>query len=133
MLDNYASRSRRYHGGKILFPSSNDGVQLGDRLSDVHNRLSKRERVHFLDTLRHDGEGEGGLKREKMVDTALTSDLLILVNHKRADKYIVLSDDDDMLPGVIAADHMGADVKMLRRQERRSRYMAHVDELVDVY
>lgn len=66
-----------------------------------------------------------------MVDTSLAVDLLALANRKEADRYVVVSDDDDMLPGIFAAEAEGADAKMLSRPGRGSRFMAHARDLID--
>lgn len=65
-----------------------------------------------------------------MADTALAVDLLTLANRKEADRYVVVSDDDDMFPGIFAAEAAGVDAKMLSRPERSSRFMAHARDLI---
>ena len=92
----YASRTRSYHAGQVAFRGGDGGIRLGDTLACVPGRLARKHGVHLLDTLRHrDGRAE-----EKMVDTALAVDLLGLAHRKAADRYVVVSDDDDMLPGI---------------------------------
>ena len=71
-------------------------------------------------------------RRIKMVDTALVADLLGLAMRKQADHYVVVSDDDDMLPGLFAAEAAGARVRMLRRTGT-SRFMRHAADLVTTY
>ena len=68
-----------------------------------------------------------------MVDTALVADLLGLAMRKEADRYVVVSDDDDMLPGLFAAEAAGARVRMLRRPGTSSRFMRHAADLVATY
>ena len=68
-----------------------------------------------------------------MTDTALAVDLLGLAHRKAADRYIVVSDDDDMLPGIFAAEATGADARMLSRPDMISRFMAHAKDLVHTY
>ena len=84
----------------------------------------------MLDTLRRRGDEPA---TEKMVDTALVADLLGLAMRKQADHYVVVSDDDDMLPGLFAAEAAGARVRMLRRPGTRSRFMKHAADLVTTY
>lgn len=122
----YASRPRPYQQGRVIFEGGNQGIRLGNRLAVVPGRLARRHGVHFLDTLRY----RDGTPEEKMVDTALVVDLLTLANRKEADRYVVVSDDDDMLPGIFAAEAAGADAKMLSRPERSSRFMAHARDLI---
>ena len=85
--------------------------------------------THFLDTLRH----RYGTPHEKMADTALAVDLLGLASRRAADQYIVVSDDDDMLPGLFAAESAGANAKMLSRPGMSSKYMAHARDFIHTY
>ena len=68
-----------------------------------------------------------------MVDTALVVDLLGLASRKEADRYIVVSDDDDLLPGLFAAEAAGGESTMLSRPGMSSRYMAHARDLIHSY
>ena len=68
-----------------------------------------------------------------MVDTALVADLLGLVNRKEADRYLVVSDDDDMLPGLFAAEAAGGASVMLSRPDMSSKFMAHARDLIHTY
>ena len=68
-----------------------------------------------------------------MVDTALVVDLLGLAHRNEAQRYVVVSDDDDMLPGVFAAEAAGASVGMLSRPGKRSRFMSHAADLISTY
>ena len=125
----YAGKIRRYHGDRVVFEGGSDGIQLGDKLACVPGRLARKHGVHLLDTLRH----REGKAEEKMVDTALVVDLLGLVNRKEADRYIVVSDDDDMLPGIFAAEASGAASMMLSRPDMSSKFMAHASDLIHTY
>lgn len=113
----------------MVFQAGDEGIQLSDRLACVDGRLARKERVHFLDTVR----STDGRQREKMVDTALVTDLVSLVHRKKADRYVVISDDDDVLAGLIYSESLGADVKMLSRPEMSSRYMAHTRDMIHTY
>lgn len=124
----YASGVRWYNSRRVAFDGGYDGIQLGDRLACVPGRLAKNG-VHLLDTVRRlDGES-----REKMVDTALVVDLLGLAMRKAADRYLVVSDDDDAWPGVLAAEAVGANSAMLSRPNMHSKFMAHTRDLVHTY
>ena len=68
-----------------------------------------------------------------MVDTALVVDLLGLAHRKEAQWYVVVSDDDDMLPGIFAAEAVGARVGMLSRPGKMSRFMSHAKDLIFPY
>ena len=125
----YASKVRMYHDNRVVFRGGEGGIRLGNTLACVPQRRVSKHDVHLLDTLR----SRKGRLEEKMVDTALVVDLLGLANRKEADRYLVVSDDDDMLPGVLAAEAMGADSMMLSRPEKSSRFMAHTSDLVHTY
>ena len=129
VVGGYASKIRSYHKGRVVFRGGYEGIQLGDKLACVPRRLARKHGVHLLDTLRY----REGKPEEKMVDTALVADLLGLVNRKEADRYLVVSDDDDMLPGILAAEAAGAASMMLSRPGMNSRFMAHVADLVHTY
>ena len=130
VMETYASKTRSYHAGRVAFRGGNGGIQLGDKLACVPGRLARKHGVHLLDTLRHRGDGK---PEEKMVDTTLVADILGLVNRKEADKYLVVSDDDDMLPGIFAAEAAGATSIMLSRPGKSSRFMAHASDLIHTY
>lgn len=68
-----------------------------------------------------------------MVDTALVTDLVGLVHSRKADRYVVVSDDDDVLAGLIYSESLDADVKMLSRPEASSKYMAHTRDMIHTY
>ena len=127
LRERYAKTSRRI--GNCVFEGGNEGVQTGDRLACRSDRLARKEGVHLLDMVRHDD----GRQREKMVDTGLISDLLVLAWRKEANRYIVVSDDDDVLPGLFSAEAAGAEVKLLRRSGIGTKYMAHTKDLVHNY
>lgn len=125
----YASKIRLYHDNRIVFQAGHEGVQLGNRLAAVSGRVAPKYSVHFLDTLRY----RDGTPQEKTVDTALAVDLLGLASRKAADQYIVVSDDDDMLPGIFAAEATGANAKMLSRPGMSSKFMGHAKDLIHTY
>ena len=125
----YASRVRTYHDGRVAFLGGDDGIQLGARLACAPGRLARKHGVHLLDTLRN----RDGRPTEKMVDTALVVDLLGLANRREVQRYVVVSDDDDMLPGIFAAEAMGANVGMLSRPGKSSRFMVHAAGLISTY
>ena len=130
----YARRTRVYHAGRVAFRGGNSGIQLGHTLACVRGRRARKHDAHFLDTLRYQpGKSE---PVEKMVDTALVVDLLSLASRKEADRYLVVSDDDDMLPGIFAAEATGAATMMLSRPDmssKHSKFMAHARDLIHTY
>lgn len=102
---------------------------MGNTLACVQRRLARKHGVHLLDTLRH----RDGKREEKMVDTALVADLLGLASRKEADRYFVVSDDDDLLPGLFAAEAAGDESTMLSRRDMSSKFMAHAHDLICTY
>jgi hypothetical protein len=86
-------------------------------------------RVPLFDTLRRRDDGD----EQKMVDTALVSDLLSFSrsessNFRRGERpssmAIVIANDDDLLPGPFVAEQWGLPVKVLRvNRERESRFL----------
>ena len=129
VMGTYGGRTRFHHAGRVVFRGGDSGIRLGDTLACVPRRRARKHGVHLLDTLRHrDGRSE-----EKMVDTALVVDLLGLASRKEADRYLVVSDDDDMLPGVLAAEAAGAETMMLSRSDMSSKFMAHAHDLIHTY
>ena len=129
VIESYASKTRSYHAGCVAFRGGSSGIQLGNTLAYVPGRLARKHGVHLLDTLRQ----RDGKQEEKMVDTALVVDLLGLASRKEADRYLVVSDDDDMLPGIFAAEATGAETMMLSRLDMSSKFMAHARNLIHTY
>ena len=127
--NNYANRVRTYRDGRVAFLGGDEGLQFGARLACVPGRLVPRHGVHLLDTLRD----RDGRPTEKMVDTALVVDLLGLASRNEAQRYVVVSDDDDMLPGLFAAEAVGAKVAMLSGPGKTSRFMSHAKDLISPY
>ena len=85
--------------------SFSPGFSYSDQL------LCGGSRSKLYDTLRTwDGEDF-----QKMVDTALVSDLLHFINGRYGDVAIVIGDDDDLLPGILTAEAWGADGLFLLR------------------
>jgi hypothetical protein len=83
-------------------------VQLADCL------LSDDRRGRLFDTLRHRADRD--CDEQKLVDTALTCDLLHVTRTKEYSLLIVVSDDDDMLPGAITATAWKARVLVARQR-----------------
>jgi hypothetical protein len=78
-------------------------VQFGDQLlMALPARSHARTPVHLPNTLRAQ-DGKGRLV-EKMVDTALATDLLSWARSEPSDWAIVLAEDDDMVPPLFAAE-----------------------------
>jgi hypothetical protein len=81
--------------------------------------------VILRDTLR---VREDGLTEQKMVDTAVCADLLWLARGEASRKenvaFLVVSEDDDMMPAVIVAEQWGFWARILRLRDV-NRCMTH--------
>ena len=71
-------------------------------------------RDRLFDTVRRRTDGKN---EQKMVDTALVSDLLQFARSRRGETALVVGDDDDLLPGVITAEMWGSRVLVARVRE----------------
>jgi hypothetical protein len=120
-----------YESPDQMFPSSRvlslTDIEFGDRLIDA---LPQRENVglgiHLPNTLRN--RHGGAEKDEKMVDTALATDLLSWARAEPNSVAIVASADDDVIPPVFAAEAwmrpFGGTVHILRPAPRKeSRFL----------
>lgn len=100
-VGNYRSRSI----GKISFGQN---FAYGDEM------LCQSWRSPLRFTLRKRSDRNGDERVQKMVDTALVSDLLQAARSGDYGRLIVIGDDDDLLPGLFAAEKWGAPVQLLR-------------------
>lgn len=96
--------------GRVSFAN---GVVYGNEL------LCGGKRFQLYDTLR----ANDGVEEQKMVDTALVSDLLHYARTQSKDLALVVGDDDDLLPGVFTAEVWGAKVLVLRIRPEDSKHL----------
>jgi len=92
-------------------------LEFGDRLLGARDvRLCGQARDHHLpNTLQQDRAGVPG---EKMVDTALISDLIHLAAENDRSWLIVVGQDADLVPGILTAEGL------LHGTDRRVMYLA---------
>lgn len=127
---NFRITYRIYHGwhrGKTKTPDLLDFEKLSaeskfsrrigncsfaPEISFGNNLICGGKRSFLYDTLRRRDQSDKD--EQKMVDTALVSDLLASVRQDRDAIYLVIGDDDDLLPGVITADSWGAKITLAR-------------------
>lgn len=106
-------------------------VGFGDcLLSALPNRLHNKLLIHLPDTLR--SRGNRGLE-EKMVDTALATDLLVTAYQDPGDWILVAAEDDDLVPPLFSAEaavkNRGARVLLLRQRRQTKKYLK-LDEIL---
>lgn len=94
-------------GRKIGRVSFEPELQFGDVL------LCESRRCPLYDTLRR-RDDDAPKDEQKMVDTALVSDLLHLARTQRERLAVVVGDDDDLLPGAFVAESWRAKVLVAR-------------------
>lgn len=115
-----------------LFPSTRvlslPDVQFGDRLIDaLPLRQNKGLQIHLPNTYRRQRGGEEPV--EKMVDTALASDLLSWAKAEPTSIALVISNDDDVVPPIFVAEAWmkpyGGSIHLMRSAARgESRYLS---------
>lgn len=71
-------------------------------LSALPERQHRNPPIHLANTVR--AQGRDQIPREKMVDTALAADLLSWARFQSDEWAIVLAEDDDMVPPLLAAE-----------------------------
>lgn len=100
-------------------------------LSALRNRLHTRNSIHLPNTLRQQSRGEQ--PEEKMVDTALASDLLHWARNYAGEWALILAEDDDFIPPVFTAESWikphGGRVYLVRN--RQSGPFLHLDGLLE--
>jgi uncharacterized LabA/DUF88 family protein len=74
----------------------------------------------------------GFMYRQKMVDTLLTADAITLAREELSDALVIVSDDDDMLPAILAVSSLRFRTLLLRRRERRDTYYQSILDSSDV-
>lgn len=112
----YATLSQRQN---VVFSPQ---VEFGDKLtSALDRRLHPRLGVHLPNTVRN---RYGGDLEEKMVDTALSADVVATAYRDKDDWIMVVTEDDDLIPATYVAeaafDGSGARVVLLRQRSQMS-------------
>ncbi len=106
----FASISQR---ANVIFSPE---VDFGDRLlAACPERSHSKLAIHLPNTLR--AQGKRSLE-EKMVDTALASDVVFSAHQSSSDWILVVAEDDDLIPPLFVAEAMikttGSRVVLLR-------------------
>jgi hypothetical protein len=98
---------------RLVSPSLNvlfeTPIMFGDLLlAALPHRMLRSPRIHLPDTFRAPMT-KGGPLREKMVDTAMASDLLVQARSEPLEWRIVLAEDDDLVPALFVAEAWSKD------------------------
>lgn len=84
--------------------SIRERIEFGDRLrSGLDSRIHARLDCHLPNTLRNRLDGANGTE-EKMVDTAIASDIVDIAHRDPKNWIIVLGEDDDLVPPLFVAE-----------------------------
>lgn len=89
-------------------------ISFGGDFAFGDQMLCSSGRMPLRHTLRRRTVGHKFVYDQKMVDTALVADLLHAARTKDHDYLVVIGDDDDLLPGLLAAEAWGATIRLLR-------------------
>lgn len=105
-------------------------VEFGDRLlSAGASRLHARLNVHLADTLRRSLRDNEAFE-EKMVDTAIASDMVDLAHSEPQRWLILVGEDDDLIPPLIVADGIrssSAGRSLIIRKRRETPFLIFKD------
>ncbi len=106
-----------------------ENVEFGDRLLAASaNRLHAKLGIHLPNTLR----SQDGVDAEKMVDTALATDLLYTAFTEPRDWICVVAEDDDLVPPLFTAEVFlqvaGARALFVHARERSAKFL-RLDQL----
>lgn len=107
-------------------------VGFGDcLLSALPRRIHAALSIHLANTLRERVRGKG--HEEKMVDTALASDVMVAAYQDPGDWILVAAEDDDLVPPIFAAEAIlakqGSHVLLLRNR-RQSKNFLKLDDIL---
>jgi len=146
MLLGYANRRRKGESLKsAIFLPGSIGVRRGDRLlADTSGRrVDKRLSVHFPFTSRSEcncqlckhlnRKSQDGFTcdriMEKQVDSALVADAITLSLYPERAKLIIISNDDDVVPGLIVGEAFGGDICLINTIRKNH---LHAKQLSDI-
>jgi hypothetical protein len=147
LFGGYAKRRRMGSALKtVIFLPSSIGLRRGDSLlSDEAGRRKERSsRVHFPYTSRSECNcplcnhlnhiAQDGFKCErtieKQVDTSIVADAITLSLSKERPKIIMISNDDDVLPGLIAGESLGGDITLMNTVQKRHTHASQLSDLI---
>lgn len=102
-------------------------VSFAPEIEYGHQMLCNSRRGRLMDTVRR---RQDGLDEQKMVDTALISDILHYTRYKDGDMVIVVGDDDDLLPGVFTAEAWGMPIFVARLRAHDNQHV-NTDGLIE--
>lgn len=147
LYDGYAKRRRiGFALRTAIFLPSSIGLDRGDSLlaDDTGRRKDKKTRVHFPSTsrsecgcplcnhLNHIAPNGFRCDRtiEKQVDTSIVADAITLCISQEKPKVIVISNDDDILPGIVAGDALGGDIALMNTVQKKHAHASQLSDLI---
>lgn len=117
------------HNPSVVFMEE---VGYGDNLIGASTeRLHKKLQIHLPNTVRDRQAGKG--LEEKMVDTALASDVIVMAYKEPTDWIMVISEDDDFVPPLFVADSIlnkNSSRALLLSTRRRSRNLINLENIL---
>jgi hypothetical protein len=130
VIDAFAStdfRTLSRRSRVVIRPQLNFGDNL---LSATPLRLHLKIGCHLPNTLRHNPRNHS-VENEKMVDTAIASDLVDLAHSERKRWLLILADDDDLVPPTFVAEGVRnkSDGKIVLIRNRPNTPFLKLDEL----
>jgi hypothetical protein len=105
-------------------------VSFGDRLVNALDiRLHQRLAIHLPNTVR---ERSDKRIEEKMVDTALVADVVATAHNDEKNWIVVVTEDDDLIPSVYAAEAAlaGSQAKVILLRQRGDAGLTLLDNLL---
>ena len=116
---------------KILFSAE---IGFGDcLLSALPDRMHSTPAIHLPNTLRDQGHSK---MEEKMVDTALASDLIVTAYQEPETWILVAAEDDDVVPPIFVAEAIikraGSRVLLLSSRRRAKNFLKLEDISVEL-
>lgn len=129
----------------VLFMPANIGMSRGDRLlsDEMGKRVDKRLGIHFPFTFRSEckcplcnhlnrGSPDGFVCKkttEKQVDTSIVADAITLSLRRERAKIIIVSNDDDVFPALIAGEALGGDISLVNSVQKNN---IHANQILDM-
>lgn len=147
LRDGYAKRRRVGTTLRsVVFLPGMIGLDRGDTLlaDETGRRKDRRSQVHFPFTSRSEcgcplcnhlnHVAEDGFKCErtveKQVDTSIVADAITLSVSREKPKIILVSNDDDILPGLVAGETLGGDITLMNTVQKKHTHASQLSDII---